>query len=104
MPVKCIFYGYALFLFLGAYFGWKAGSMVSLIMALGSAALVLLGTVLLGTNVKLGMTILTSVGLVLTVVFLLRLLKTQSFMPSGMLLLVTVLYLLFCFTQFSKVN
>ena len=94
---KIIIIGYGIFLTLGAYFGWKAGSSKSLIMGLGSAALVFLGFFLTTVNPRTGFLLLSLVGTVLTVTFVMRLLATHKFMPSGMLLIVTIAFLIFCF-------
>ena len=102
MSPQLVFIAYALFLFLGAYFGWKAKSKVSLIMASCSGVLVLIGVALLRVNYTLGLMLLTAVGVILSVVFLIRLIKTKKVMPSGMLLFVTVLYLIICILELWK--
>jgi uncharacterized membrane protein (UPF0136 family) len=95
---KIIFIAYALFLFVGGYFGWKKGSMVSLAMATGSGLLMLLGVWLMTINPKGAYIFLSCVTGFLCAVFLIRLVKTQNFMPSGMLLTVTLA--IFIFTVF----
>lgn len=87
---KVILAGYGIFLLVGAFLGWKAGSKISLIMGLISGALVLYGVYLLGTNAKGGYLLLTAVSGLLTAVFIMRFLKTYSFMPSGMLLVASL--------------
>lgn len=87
--IKPVLIAYGLFLLLGGFFGLKAGSKMSIIMSLLSSALIFLSIYYLGINMKLALTISTSVTFLLTIVFLIRLIKTQSFMPSGMLLIVT---------------
>ena len=99
---KIILIGYGLFLLLGAYFGWKAGSKPSLIMGSVSSLLVFLGIYMTGANPKTGFLFLSLIGFALTVVFIMRLVKTQKFMPAGMLLIVTLLYLTFCILQYLK--
>ena len=99
MSDKIIILGYGLFLMVGAYFGWKAGSSKSLIMGLASAALVFLGFFLTTMNTRNGYLLLAGVGGVLTVVFLMRLLATHKFMPSGMLLAITIAFLIFCISR-----
>ena len=91
MSVKTMGLAYAVFLIVGAFFGWKAGSRVSLIMGLASAAVILLGVYLSGTNLMLGTQVLFGVSALLTMTFLMRFIKTQKIMPSGMLLLVSAL-------------
>ena len=93
---------YGVFLLVGAFFGFKAGSNVSLIMGLVSGALVLLSVFLAGSNFVLGLRLLTFLSGALSVVFLMRLIKTSKFMPSGMLLVVSIGVLIFCILQMLK--
>ena len=102
MSEKIIIIGYGVFLLVGAYFGWKAGSSKSLVMGLGSAALVFLGFFLTTVNTRNGFLLLSAVGIALTVVFFMRLLTTHKFMPSGMLLVITVAFLIFCLSHLSR--
>lgn len=88
--------GYALFLFLGGAMGTKAGSRVSLIMGSVSGAIILLGDVWTRRDFAGGFMLLTAAAGLLTVVFLQRLLTTKKMMPSGMLLIVNVLFFGFC--------
>lgn len=90
---------YALFLYLGAFFGFKAGSKVSLIMGLASGTLILLGWFLIPAQPKAAYGFLCAVAAVLGVAFSMRLTKTKKFMPSGMLLGVTGLFLLIAIKQ-----
>ena len=96
MVDKIVILGYGLFLVLGGYFGWKAGSSKSLITSLVSAALVFGGFFLTTSNPRNGYLLLSCVGGTLTVVFLMRVLATQKFMPAGMLLIITAAFLVFC--------
>lgn len=90
MTDNLIFWGYAIFMFVGAYFGFKKGSKVSLIAGLASGVLVLVGIWLKAVNVKTGYMFLGGLTGILTIVFLMRLMKTKNFMPSGMLLIITL--------------
>ena len=101
-PAKIFFIVYALFLFAGAFMGLKAGSRISLIMGLASGCLVLLGVYFMGLNPRNGYLFLSILNGLLTVVFLMRFLKTHSMMPSGMLLIVSLIVLIFCFIGLSK--
>jgi uncharacterized membrane protein (UPF0136 family) len=92
---KAVFIGYALFMLVGGFFGWKKGSNVSLIAGIGSAFLVFIGVWLMTVNPRGAYIFLSSVTGVLSCVFLIRLIKTQSFMPSGMLLIITLAVLAF---------
>lgn len=78
---------YGILLLSGAYFGLKAGSRMSLIMGLVTGVLVLFGVYYAGIRPVCGYGLTAGVSGLLIVVFLLRFLKTQNFMPSGMLLL-----------------
>ncbi|MBP6343528.1 MAG: TMEM14 family protein [Candidatus Omnitrophica bacterium] len=92
---KIVFIGYALFMFVGAYFGWKKGSSVSLAAGLGSGLLMLLGIWLMSINPRGAYIFISCLTGVLSAVFVIRLVKTQSFMPSGMLLIITLAVLAF---------
>ena len=94
MPIdRIIFIIYGLFLLVGAFFGWKAGSKVSLYMGISSGILVLIGVYLSLTNTKLGYTFLAIVSGLLVGVFIIRFLKTHQLMPAGMLLIVSLIAL-----------
>jgi uncharacterized membrane protein (UPF0136 family) len=102
MVDKVVILGYGLFLVLGGYFGWKAGSSQSLIMSLVSAALVFLGFFLSTSNPRTGYILLSVVGGALTVVFIMRVMATHKFMPAGMLLIITAAFLVFCMLRLPK--
>jgi uncharacterized membrane protein (UPF0136 family) len=87
---------YGLFLLVGGYFGFKKGSQVSLIMGTTSGILVFLGIWLLTINVHTAWIFLSGVTGLLSITFVMRLIKTKTFMPSGMLLLTSVGMLIFC--------
>ena len=88
---------YGLLMLGGGVMGYvKAGSKPSLIMGIISGILIFIGVYLLGSNVKTGSMLVTTVSGVLTIVFLLRLLKTHAFMPAGMLLLLSAAVLIAC--------
>lgn len=99
---KIIIIGYGLFLALGAYFGWKAGSSQSLIMGIASSALVFIGYFLTTSSPKNGFMLLSVISGILTAVFIMRLLATHKFMPAGMLLVITLAFLTFCLTRLSR--
>lgn len=80
-------------LLLGAYFGFKAGSKISLFMGIGSGMIVLFGVYLIDVNGFYAYLLLTVTSGLLSVVFLIRLIKTHAFIPSGMLLSVSILIL-----------
>lgn len=90
MPVKTMFILYGVILAAGAFMGYKAGSKISLIAGLSSAAIVFLGVYLTSQNSRLGFGILTGISGALCVMFLIRFLKTHAFMPSGMILILSL--------------
>lgn len=102
MTEKIVFIAYALFMFVGAFMGWKKGSSVSLVAGLGSGLMMLLGVWLMTINPRGAYIFISCLTGVLSVVFLIRLLKTQSFMPSGMLLIVTLAVLVFTLFRFKQ--
>ena len=99
MTANIVLITYGLFLILGGFMGFKKGSKISLIMGLASGILVLLGVWLLTVNPKAAWVSLSCLNALLTVSFASRLIKTKKFMPSGMLLLITLAVLLFCLTH-----
>ena len=99
MMDKIIFIAYAVFMLVGGYFGWKKGSSVSLVAGIGSSFLMFLGVWLMTINPRGAYIFISLVTGVLSVVFLIRLSKTHSFMPSGMLLFVTLAVLIFTLTR-----
>ncbi len=99
---KIIVTGFGIFMLLGGFFGWKAGSKVSLIAGLTSGALVLSAyySSLAEKNKFLALAVLAGV---LAVTFLMRYLKTQKVMPSGMLLAVCIAFTVFCVFRYAKI-
>jgi len=102
MTDKIVFIGYALFMFVGAFMGFKKGSSVSLVAGIGSGALMLLGIWLMSINPRGAFVFFSCVTGVLSVVFLIRLLKTHSFMPSGMLLIITLAVAIYSVIRLSQ--
>ena len=76
--------------------GLKKGSKISLIMGAVSGILVFLGVWLLTFSPKVAWIFLTCLNVLLSLSFISRLIKTRKFMPSGMLLLITLAVLIFC--------
>ena len=96
---------YGLLMLGGGVMGYvKAHSKPSLIMGIISGILIFIGVYLLGSNMKAAMMLVTCVSGMLTIVFLMRLLKTHAFMPSGMLLLLSVGVLIFCISQLQNLK
>lgn len=96
MDASMVPFAFAIFLLVGAFFGWRAGSKASLYAGLGSAVLVSSGGLWAVQDPKNGYIFLTTVAAGLTFVFLSRLMKTKKIMPSGMLFVVSALFLAYC--------
>ncbi|MDE2231844.1 MAG: TMEM14 family protein [Candidatus Omnitrophica bacterium] len=87
---------WGLLLILGVFLGFKKGSKVSLIAGASCGILVFLGIWILSFAPKPGWVFLSCLNFLLSLNFLSRLLKTKKFMPSGMLLILTLAVLIFC--------
>ncbi len=82
---------YGVLMLLGGIFGFvKAGSKASLIVGIISGILIFAGVALLGSAYTAGRAILTFTSFILSGVFGIRLFKTRKFMPSGMLLILSL--------------
>ena len=93
---------YGLLLLSGAYFGWKAGSKISMIMGIISGTIVLDAVYLTRYNQQLGFGILVGISGALSILFLKRLLKTKKMMPSGMLLLMSIVSFIVSISYFIR--
>jgi uncharacterized membrane protein (UPF0136 family) len=99
---KIILALYGFLLLVGGFLGWRAGSRISLIMGLVFGILVLVGVWILGTNAPLGYGVVIGLSGLLAISFFMRFLKTQQFMPSGLLLTCSVIVLGYCIFRFIK--
>jgi uncharacterized membrane protein (UPF0136 family) len=82
---------YATIVFAGGLIGYlKAGSKPSLIAGVVSAALLAGSAWMSWGNEVRALLIAAGIAALLSVVFLMRFLKTRSFMPAGMMLLVSL--------------
>lgn len=100
---KIVLLAFSAFLFVGAYMGYIKGSLMSLAMGAGSGLMVLLGLWLMQYNAKGSWLFLGCLSFFLTLTFLLRVLKTQSFLPAGILLLVSLAVAIYCSVRWSNV-
>lgn len=76
----------------GGYMGYaKAGSKMSLIMGIVSGIVIFIGLFLTKSNAQLGYGVIGAMSALLVVTFTMRLIKTGSFMPSGMLVILSVI-------------
>jgi len=81
---------FAALMFLGAIMGYRAGSKVSLVAGSLSALVMMAAFLLSMSNPFLGSCAGSVVALILAVSFTKRLATTKKFMPSGMLLVVSL--------------
>ena len=93
---------YGFLLLTGAFLGWKAGSRISLIMGLLTGVLVLFGVYYAGIRPVCGYGLAALTSGLLIIVFTQRLFKTHNFMPSGMLLLASLIALIVSLIPFFK--
>jgi uncharacterized membrane protein (UPF0136 family) len=85
-------YIYAALMIVGGVMGYKkAGSKASLYAGVLSGIFTLVATYMTQTNPALGYGLMTGISLILTFTFLKRLMATKKFMPSGMLLILTII-------------
>ena len=101
--IKILLGIYGVLMMVGGYIGYiKAGSKASLYMGIASGILILIGVMLMGNNPVVGYGLEAIISGLLVGVFLLRLLKTHAFMPSGMLLVLSVVALVLSLSHFFK--
>ena len=94
---------YGILLLAGGFMGYKkAGSKISLIMGILSSILVFAGLYMAQTSAKNGYTMIAVTAAFLTGVFIKRLIKTKSFMPSGMLVIMSLIALVISLLQITK--
>jgi uncharacterized membrane protein (UPF0136 family) len=92
-----IIIAYGGLLLAGGLMGAKAGSKVSLIMGLLSAAVTGVGYYVALSDALTGHRIVLTVSAVLTIVFLMRFLKTKKVFPGAVLAIVSLLVSAFLF-------
>lgn len=90
---------YGLVVLLGGVMGYvKVKSKVSLLAGVGSGIALLVAWFLSAQFPVVGLGLATLIGLILSIVFISRLLRTRSFMPSGLMMVfsltATVVFLL----------
>jgi len=82
--------GYALLMMLGGLMGFKAGSKVSLYAGLGSGVALFAALGATYYEMRIGLWAGCALAVILALTFGRRLAKTGKFMPSGMLLVVSI--------------
>jgi uncharacterized membrane protein (UPF0136 family) len=94
---------YGVLMLVGGWIGYaKAGSKASLITGIVSGILILIGVYLSGPQETFGQQFLTVITALLTFVFVIRLIKTHSFMPSGMLLIMSLIAFFISLSQLIR--
>ena len=79
-------------MFGGGFMGYaKAGSKMSLIMGIVSSIVIFVGLYLSKSNTQMGYGLISVMSALLVVTFIIRLVKTGSFMPSGMLVILSII-------------
>lgn len=101
MTTHIVLIAYGLFLIIGGFLGFKKGSKISLIMGVSSGILIFVGLWLLTFTPRIAWIFLTCLDVLLSLSFISRLIKTRAFMPSGMLLLIALAFLFFCFVHLN---
>jgi len=100
LTAKVFLWVYAILMLGGGYMGYKkSGSKMSLIMGSVSCLVISIGLQINKTNATAGFTLITLMIVLLTGTFTTRLIKTKKFMPSGMLLALSVLALIVSIKQ-----
>ncbi len=101
--MKILFSIYAVLMLAGGVMGYvKAQSKMSLIMGILSSIVIFLGVYLSQKSPRTGYTVIAGMSGLLAVSFLMRFLKTQAFMPSGMLLALSAVMLVVAVLQMRK--
>lgn len=86
-----VFAIYGILMLAGGIFGFvKAGSKASLAMGIISGILIFAGVALLGSAYTTGRAVITFTSFILSGVFGIRFFRTGKFMPSGMLLVLSL--------------
>jgi len=76
----------------GGFMGYvKAGSQMSLMMGIVSAIIIFAGLYLSKSNTRMGYGLIAAMSTLLVVTFIIRLVKTGNFMPSGMLIILSII-------------
>lgn len=87
---QLILVAYALFMMMGGAMGARKGSKVSLYAGVGSGIALLAALALSFSSLQLGLAVGAVLAAILTMMFFKRYSATKKFMPSGMLLIVSL--------------
>jgi len=89
---KIVLAVYGVLMLGGGFMGYaKAGSKMSLIMGIVSSIVIFAGLYLSKSKTRLGYGLITSMSFLLVITFLMRFVETGSFMPSGMLIILSII-------------
>ena len=103
MKAQIVLAVYGVLMFGGGLMGYvKAGSKMSLIMGTVSAVIIFSGLYLSKAKKKVGYSLIASMSTLLSVTFVIRLVKTGNFMPSGMLVILSVIAAIVSIKQLVK--
>lgn len=101
--MNILFSIYAVLMLVGGYMGYaKAQSKMSLIMGIVSAVVIFLGVYVTRNSPQLGYAIITTMTAFLVISFAIRFMKTHQFMPSGMLLALSLIMFIISVMQVLK--
>jgi len=91
---------YAVLMLGGGIMGYvKAKSTMSLIMGIISMILIFLGLFVSQSNMQAGFCLIATTSTVLVATFIVRWIKTKKFMPSGMLVALSLIAVALCVKQ-----
>ena len=97
---KIILAVYGVLMLGGGLMGYaKAGSTMSLIMGTVSAIVIFTGLYISKSNTNMGYGLISVMSALLVVTFTIRLVKTGSFMPSGMLVILSIIAVIISIKQ-----
>jgi len=98
---KIVLAVYGVLMLGGGFMGYaKAGSKMSLIMGTVSAIVIFAGLYLSKANTQIGYGLISAMSTLLVGTFIIRLVKTGSFMPSGMLVILSIIAAIVSIKQF----
>lgn len=82
---------YGVVVLLGGVMGYiKAKSQVSLLSGVGSGIALVIAWFICTQNSMAGLALAALLGLILSIVFIMRFIRTRSFMPSGLMMLLSM--------------
>ncbi|NQV31398.1 MAG: TMEM14 family protein [Phycisphaeraceae bacterium] len=95
---------YVVLLLVGGVMGFKAGSRISLIMGSVSACLMIVSLLAMKMSTLGGHMAIAILSLALAVVFVIRFVKTGSFMPGGLMLIASAIVLGVAIREYLRVK